>query len=588
MPESPETLPKQVETLRRRMTELEHAAASSPEALALLRADLESFATSLDQEITERKRLEEALRRSEGRKTAILETALDAVISIDHEGKVIEWNAAAARIFGFAPSAAIGQSLAELIVPPALRQSHGRGLARFLQTGEGPVIGHRLELPACRADGTQFPAELAITVTATEGRPIFTAYVRDITARKRLEAELRQRAEELVRSDRAKDEFLAMLAHELRNPIGAISNAIQFMERVSPPEPRLARACQIIQRQVTHQAHLVDDLLDVSRIARGKIVLRPQRLELLHLLRGTAEDYRSLLEAAGLSLELTLPSGPLWIEADPTRLAQAISNLLDNAAKFTDPGGQVTVAVTEPPHASPTDGQEGQRSSLVEIRVADTGIGIEPALLPQVFQAFAQADRSLDRSRGGLGLGLALVKGLIELHGGEVSVASGGIGQGTEFALRLPLAAPLNASPEPPSVTDLSRKPLRILLVEDNPDVAATQRDLLLLLGDTVRLAATGPEALAVAREFRPEVVLCDLGLPGMDGYEVVAALRRDPATASAHLIALSGYGQEEDLRRSREAGFDLHLTKPLDFTELQHILAGLGSAKQGSSSPLP
>jgi signal transduction histidine kinase/CheY-like chemotaxis protein len=413
--------------------------------------------------------------------------------------------------------------------------------------------------------------------------------------RERLESELRQRAEELARADRAKDQFLAMLAHELRNPLAPIRNAVQLLKQVSSPEPRLVRAQEIIERQVSHQAHLLEDLLNVSRIARGKVSLHPIRLDLDLLVRDAVADYRSVLEDAGLTLTLDGPQEPVWVLGDPTRLAQVVGNLLQNAAKFTDRGGQVTVRLaleaslkdlatetrrhgekhTEKSVSPCLRGEKafGDEKTLAAVTVRDTGIGIEPAMLSRVFETFAQADRSLDRSRGGLGLGLALVKGLVELHGGQVRAESDGPGQGAAFTFWLPLARARRA-PQPAPAAAVEEMPRRrILVVEDNRDAADTLREVLELAGHEVAVAYEGPAGVEAAREFHPEVVLCDLGLPGMDGYAVAAELRRDPATAATRLIAVSGYGQDEDRRRSLEAGFDRHLIKPVDLVELQRLI---------------
>jgi CheY-like chemotaxis protein len=324
------------------------------------------------------------------------------------------------------------------------------------------------------------------------------------------------------------------------------------------------RTREIIERQTIHQARLLDDLLDVSRITRGKILLRPERLDLARLVRDATEDCRSLLEEGGVAFTLKLPEEPVWVEGDPTRLAQVMSNLLQNAVKFTDRGGHVTVRLA-------VDAIGGAGRATVTIR--DTGIGIEPEMLPRVFEAFAQADRSLDRSRGGLGLGLAMVKGLVELHGGEVRADSVGVGYGTEITLLLPVAPAPRSTEKVPAPAAGPAGPLRVLIVEDNRDGAETLRELLELSGHTVEVAYSGRDAVQAAQQFQPDVVLCDLGLPGMDGYQVAAALRQSPATANVRLIALSGYGQEEDLWRSAEAGFNLHLTKPVDFPELERLL---------------
>jgi signal transduction histidine kinase/CheY-like chemotaxis protein len=380
--------------------------------------------------------------------------------------------------------------------------------------------------------------------------------------RERAEAALRRHAAELAEADRRKDQFLAMLAHELRNPLAPIRNAVQLMQQLGPAEPPLVRVREVIARQVAHQARLLDDLLDVSRISRGKIQLRREPLEFARLVGDVVEDHRRVLETAGLTVYLELPEERVWMEGDPTRLAQVVGNLLGNAAKFTEPGGQVRVRLVAEPD-----------SQTAVLSVRDSGIGIEPTLLLHVFELFTQAEQGLDRSRGGLGLGLALVKGLVEQHGGSVWAHSEGPGQGADFNVLLPTLAAPPAMVAAPSAAPLATGPIRALVVEDNRDAAETLRDLLELAGCTVALAYSGPQALAIAPEFRPEVVLCDLGLPGMSGYEVGAKLRQHPASARAQLIAVSGYGQAEDRERSQAAGFDLHLVKPVDPSELLRIL---------------
>jgi signal transduction histidine kinase/CheY-like chemotaxis protein len=380
--------------------------------------------------------------------------------------------------------------------------------------------------------------------------------------RERAEAALRRHAEELAEADQRKDQFLAMLAHELRNPLAPIRNAVQLLQQLGPNEPPLVRVREVIARQVAHQARLLDDLLDVSRISRGKIELRRETLEFVRLVGDVAEDHRRVLETAGLTLCLELPEGPVWLDGDPTRLAQVVGNLLGNAAKFTEPGGQVRVRLVAEPES---------QSAVLSVR--DSGIGIEPTLLLHVFELFTQADQGLDRSRGGLGLGLALVKGLVEQHGGSVWANSEGPGQGSEFNVLLPTLAAPPAEMPAPAPAPIATGPIRVLVVEDNRDAAETLQDLLKLAGCTVALAYSGPQALAITPEFHPEVVLCDLGLPGMSGFEVGAALRRHAASAQAQLIAVSGYGQAEDRERSRAAGFDRHLVKPVDPSDLLRLL---------------
>jgi signal transduction histidine kinase/ActR/RegA family two-component response regulator len=395
---------------------------------------------------------------------------------------------------------------------------------------------------------------------------------RDITERKRSEEALRESAERLREADRRKDEFLAMLAHELRNPLAPIRNAAEVLRRIAPAEPRLLQVREMIDRQVTHMAHLVDDLLDVSRISRGKILLRSQRLDLNALVRATVEDRRSLLEGNGLRLEMALPDSPVRMVGDPTRLSQVVGNLLHNAEKFTNSGGRVRVSLS-------ADREAAQAVLVVE----DSGIGMEPEILSRLFEPFSQADGSLDRSRGGLGLGLALVKGLVDLHGGDIRAESAGKERGSIFTLRLPL----DGEPEAPWTETAAAgdgRPLRVLIVEDNRDAADSLRLLLELASHEVEVAYTGSEGLERAHRFHPEVALCDIGLPGgMDGYALARALRGREDTAGIHLIAISGYGQEEDQRQARESGFDRYLTKPVDPAVLLKLLEELPAASLSS-----
>jgi signal transduction histidine kinase/ActR/RegA family two-component response regulator len=381
---------------------------------------------------------------------------------------------------------------------------------------------------------------------------------------------LAQQRSALERADRAKEEFLGMLAHELRNPLGTISNAIEVLRIKGGGDETWTRAIDAAERQVHRQALLVDDLLEASRVTRGQVELHCERLDLAALVREVGEEYRETLEGGERSLAIEGTAEPLPVWGDRQRLVQALSNLLENAFKFTAPGGAIRIQAGRAPQGR------------AEVSVADSGSGIAPDVLPHVFEVFAQGEQSLDRSMGGLGVGLAVVKGLIDLHGGEVTARSEGEGKGSEFTLSLPLTSRVPvasaasaasaglAASEEPTVAVEGR---RILVVEDNPDAAATLRDFLELSGHEVELASSGQDGLVAARQFHPEVVLCDIGLPGMDGFEVAAELRRDPTTADAQLIAVTGYGREEDRRRSKAAGFDLHLTKPVDPAQLRQVL---------------
>jgi signal transduction histidine kinase/ActR/RegA family two-component response regulator len=404
------------------------------------------------------------------------------------------------------------------------------------------------------------------------------AYMREATERSRKTDEaLRQQAEALAEANRRKDEFLAVLAHELRNPLAPIRNAAEVMGLQPGDRATTEWARGLLERQAQQMTRLVDDLLDASRISRGKITLQRTRLDIVCLVRDVTEDRRASVAEAGLSLALELPQVPLWVDGDATRLAQVVGNLLQNAIKFTDRGGQLTVKVTA---------EEGARH--VRIAVHDTGIGIEPDLLPLVFETFMQGDRSLERSRGGLGLGLALVKGLAELHGGEVQATSEGVGRGAEFTVRLPLAGEPLPVGEPTSRPRRAEQPLHLLLIEDHHDSADSLKTLLELYGHKVTVAHTGAEGLEAARRQTPDVILCDLGMPGMSGYDVAIALRQDPTTASTRLMAVSGHGSETDQQRCREAGFDLHLTKPVDLDVLQELLASLPAKTEGNTAGPP
>jgi signal transduction histidine kinase/CheY-like chemotaxis protein len=435
----------------------------------------------------------------------------------------------------------------------------------------------------------------------------------DITDRKQTE-------EALQRAYQEKDEFLAMLAHELRNPLGAIRNAVHLLKGVADegvsgvggwglgvgrwvsdkdehepipytlhPTPdtllgRLQRATAVIERQVQLQTRIVSDLLDVSRLTRGRFQLQRQRIELRQLCRHTVDDFRPVAEAAGLTLSLHLPDEPVWVEGDPARLSQVLVNLLDNAVKFTEPGGEIGVRCSVFGPGSPNDltNTEHRTPNTAVLTVTDSGCGIPPELLPHIFAVFTQAEQSLARSRGGLGLGLALVKGLVDLHGGEVSAASDGPGCGATFTLTLPIldsgfSALDSGNPDNPKSKIENPKSPHVLLIEDHRDAAETLRDLLEQWGYRVAIASHGRAGLEAARAEPPDLVLCDIGLPGMDGYAVARQLRQDPPTAALPLIAITGYGQAEDRQRAARAGFDHHLTKPIDPDELHRLLASLG-----------
>ncbi len=385
----------------------------------------------------------------------------------------------------------------------------------------------------------------------------------DITEMKKLQDELIRKTEKLAAADRQKDEFLATLAHELRNPLAPIMSAVQILHRTDGAGPQYAWARDVIERQTKHLTRLVDDLLDVSRIGRGKITLNKQPLELATIINHAMETSRPLIQAHGHSLSLSLPSESVWIEGDPIRLAQVVSNLLNNAAKYSEPNRQIWLTATV---------ENGQ----AVIRVRDAGLGISPEVLPRIFDLFAQADRSLDRAKGGLGIGLSVVKQLVGLHGGSVEAKSEGLGKGSEFIVRLPLLSDVPAATAAPKQTpDSGRRPARrVLVVDDNADMVEGLSLLLELEGCEVERAADGPTALAIAQRFAPEVVLLNIGLPVMDGYEVARKLRAMPQTRQAVLIAISGYGQDQDRSRCLAAGFNHHLAKPVRLEDITRVVA--------------
>jgi len=378
------------------------------------------------------------------------------------------------------------------------------------------------------------------------------------------EEALRLHNEQLADADRRKDEFLAMLSHELRNPLAPVRNCVQVLRMVGASDPLIARQYDVIERQVGHMARLLDDLLDISRITRGKVQLQKRELPLAETLTHAVEIANPLIESRRHTLTITLPPENIRLEADPDRLAQIVGNLLANAAKYSDEAGQIWL--------------EAERAgSEAVIRVRDTGMGIAPEMLPRVFDLFAQAERSLDRSQGGLGIGLTLVRSLVEMHGGRVQAHSPGIGKGSEFVIHLP-ALP-EAPPAPARTQTLGARAdkscaRRVLVVDDVADSAETLAELLGLWGHEARIAQDGPAALETARAYRPEVVLLDIGLPGMNGYEVARRLRQESDGTTMLLVAMSGYAQESDRQMSREAGFDEHLAKPIDLGALRALLA--------------
>jgi signal transduction histidine kinase len=384
----------------------------------------------------------------------------------------------------------------------------------------------------------------------------------DITTRKRLDAELQRQTHELADANRAKDEFLAMLGHELRNPLAPILNAVGIMRAHGSSDATLERSRDAIERQVHHMARLVDDLLDVSRITRGTIELRQETVDLTQIVRQVVQSIRPEMERHGHTFHVTLSETPLWLRADATRIEQVLSNLLTNAAKYTPDGGTIWLSCIA-------------EAEQAVVRVRDTGRGIPGEMLPRIFELFTQVAPSIDRAQGGLGLGLTLVRRLVEMHGGQVTAQSEGLGHGSEFTVSFPLVEPqerrVRTRVAAGSGTTAGK---RILVVEDNPDSRETLRDLLQLWGHEVDVAPDGAAGLAALSAHPPDVALIDIGLPGLSGYDLTRKIREMGIAESVRLVALTGYGQPADRRRALEAGFDDHLVKPLDPEALRRLLS--------------
>jgi PAS domain S-box-containing protein len=508
-----------------------------------------SVATIRD--ITERKRAEEALRRFE----LLASHTRDIVLFMRREdGRILEANVAAQDAYGYSREEMLSLSLRDLRAPDTRPLSEE-------QMGIAEVRGILFETVHQRKDGSTFPAEVSSSGATIDGTRTLISVVRDITERKRAEDALREANLQLAEADRRKNDFMAVLSHELRNPLAPIRNSTYILERAAPGGEQAKRALAVIDRQAGQLARLVDDLLDVTRITRNKIQLQCQTVDLNELVQHALEDQRSLFEKAEVHLDLRPAPQPVLVNADRNRLAQVIGNLLQNAAKFAGRGGATGISIS-------VDATEKE----AVMRVADNGIGMSPEMVSRLFQPFSQADSTLDRRKGGLGLGLALAKGLVELHQGSVTAHSAGLGQGAEFIVRLPLAPEQAAAPQ--AGESATRRRRRVLIIEDNIDAADSLRDVLEFGEHQVEVAYNGPQGIAKAHEFLPEVVLCDIGLPGMDGYQVARAFRADAALKGTFLVALSGYALPEDLQQAQAAGFNGHLAKPPSLETLERVLA--------------
>ncbi|RPI07671.1 MAG: PAS domain S-box protein, partial [Actinobacteria bacterium] len=486
-------------------------------------------------DVTDRRRAERAVHRYE----LLAANSRDVILFVRvADGRILEANTAAEGAYGYARD-----EIRRLTVYD-LRPDSTRDAARP-QLATADRHGITFETLHRRRDGTLFPVEVSARGVTVDGERLVISVVRDITERREAE--------------RRKDDFVAVLSHELRNPLAPIRTALHILGHAPSGSAKARRAREIADRQLQHLSRLVDDLLDVTRIARGKIRLVRGSVDLSLLVSRCVEDHRALLEQHSLEHRLSVPNGPVHVDGDASRLSQVVGNLLLNAAKFTPNGGSVTVSLAR-------DGGEAV------ITVVDTGIGIAPEMLERLFEPFAQAETTLERARGGLGLGLALVKGLVDLHRGSVSARSDGANRGATFEIRLPLAEP--AVTQPVEFVARRGEPRRILVIEDHRDAADSLRDALEIAGHDVSVAYDGPTGLAAARALRPEVILCDLGLPGLSGFDVASTIRGDAAVQPVLLVALTGYGRPQDVERARRSGFDHHICKPADVDEIARLIA--------------
>jgi two-component system CheB/CheR fusion protein len=475
---------------------------------------------------------------------------------LNAEGAIQEINYAGARLLRSTPSRLVGQPFAS----SSLETGESDGFRRFLTGAFASEKNETCEVELKRAIP---PAQLTLTATslARAGKPLLLLAFTDSTERNEHEKRRAEIEQALRETDRNKNEFLSALSHELRNPLAAMRMSLAVFTRAEPTAAHARKAQDVLDRQLTQLTRLIDDLLDLTRISRGKFQLKLEKFDLAELLRRTLEDHRASFESHGIQLDEDVDPIAVWVNADPVRLVQAVSNILGNALKFSSAHGHAKVGLRA----------EGRCAVLT---VRDNGVGIAPDMLPRVFEPFAQAPQAVDRALGGLGLGLAVVKGLIELHGGTVGIASEGVGRGSVVTLSLPLVEPLEASEPASDPVTSSQHRRRVLIIDDNVDSADSLRDALAFSGHEVIAAYDGSSGLAAAFESRPEVILCDIGLPGMDGYEVAKAVRADPTLRGAYLVAITGYSREEDREMALAAGFDRHLTKPPSMEILEQLIA--------------
>ncbi|HEV8000559.1 MAG TPA: PAS domain S-box protein [Planctomycetaceae bacterium] len=522
----------------------------------------------ITRDLTERRAAEESLRLSEQRFRLLVEGVKDyAIFMLDPDGRVMSWNTGAQRIKGYTPAEIVGKHFS-VFYPSEDVQSGKPAWELEVAREQGSIEDEGWRV---KKDRSLFWANVVITAIYDKDRRLvgYAKVTRDMTERRKAEA--------LEAADRQKNEFLAMLAHELRNPLAPISNGLQLLKMPEIDSSTVQQTTEMMERQVVHLVRLVDDLLDVSRVIMGKMSFKREPVELTAVVNRAVEESQFTIDGRGHELMLSLPARPIIVDADIHRLAQVITNLLENAAKYTEKPSQIWLSVD-------------RENDEAVIRVRDEGIGISAEMLPHIFNLFVQVDNSLERPKGGLGIGLNVVKRIVELHGGTVAVSSAGLGQGSEFAVRLPVSKSIApaATTKPHLHDEHSHTPKRrILVVDDNVDAAVTITALLKAWGHEVQTAYNGPSALETVGRFRPDIVLLDIGLPGMSGYDVARNLRAEPSAKGVIIAALTGYGQDADRQRSWDAGFDYHLTKPPDPNLLESLLASPRSRERQGLPPV-
>lgn len=515
---------------------------------------LQQQARALETEAGERKKAEQSLHRKHEELSDFLENAVEGLQRVGPDGGVRWANKALLGLLGYTAEEYVGHGAADFHVQREVFDELWRRLMR-----RETLFDYPADL-RCK-DGSIKHVLIHSNGLWEDGRFLYTrCFIRNVTEQRQLQAELERRLEQLAEIDRRKDEFIAMLGHELRNPLAAVQNAIAAARLDAS---RRERALDIARRQTAQLERLVDDLLEVPRLTQGRLALRTVCVSLADIIARAVDATRWLVEARGHALAVSTPSDPVYVEGDPARIEQAVANLLTNAANYTEPGGRIQLIAA----------REGAEAVL---RVRDTGIGIAPDMLPRVFDLFAQGPQTLDRAQGGLGIGLTVVRRVIDLHGGRVAAHSDGIGKGAEFVVWLPaLCVAERATGGATGLPAVGRR-ARVLVVEDNVDAAESLGMLIELLGHEVRVVHNGPAALDAIRREPPEMALVDIGLPGMDGYEVARSIRACPRGAITVLVALTGYGRDEDKQQARAAGFDHHLTKPVDMDALRDLLGRL------------